>query len=316
MASDLGSVSRQVHAVHTQCPRSAHAMQQLGLRSHFHLPCVRKTVEQKICLQWHSGQTKKPVRALIRPPYTCAPCNCKRYLWCTHCGGCAFCLGAADCPTRGGVIRGMDLWIHHLSNGEPTMPPNVAHDNATIVAPVVRTPARPKKVHTRAKTCVPTTTTRTTRSTRRKEPPPCGIVGIFPMGIQPERRDSPGTTPPRGALFSLQVCKHGRMSTTFVCIRRWFGTWERALSQGPGQRPWAGVPTSKMGWTCHVSKAPLVAAVVLPNEQSLSIGLFWGWLLSHVYLWNAKGIELYMGTLIEDLDNNNIPVTTKPLGFQ
>ena len=32
--------------------------------------------------EWRSGQKKLHVCALIRPPYTYAQCNCKRYLWC------------------------------------------------------------------------------------------------------------------------------------------------------------------------------------------------------------------------------------------
>ena len=36
----------------------------------------------------------------------------------------------------------------------------------------------------------------------------------------------------------------------------------------------------------------------------------------HVYLWDAKGSELYMRPVIQQLRDKGIPLTTKPLGFQ
>ena len=39
---------------------------------------------QDLYHKWRSGQKTWHVCALIRPPYTYAQCNCKRYLWCTH----------------------------------------------------------------------------------------------------------------------------------------------------------------------------------------------------------------------------------------
>ena len=47
---------------------------------------------------WRSGQKKWHVCALIPPPYTCAECNGKRYLWCTQCGGCTFGLTTVIVP--------------------------------------------------------------------------------------------------------------------------------------------------------------------------------------------------------------------------
>ena len=35
----------------------------------------------------------------------------------------------------------------------------------------------------------------------------------------------------------------------------------------------------------------------------------------HVYLWDAKGSDLYMPTLIGQLRDKDVPVTTRPLGF-
>ena len=87
--------------------------------------------------EWHSGQKRWHVCALIRPPYTCAQCKCKQYLWCTHYGGCAFCLTTTDCPTRGGVTCDTDRWVHLPADWEPTMPPIVAHDNGNNTTAVV-----------------------------------------------------------------------------------------------------------------------------------------------------------------------------------
>ena len=36
----------------------------------------------------------------------------------------------------------------------------------------------------------------------------------------------------------------------------------------------------------------------------------------HVYLWDAKGSELYMWLVIQQFRNKGIPLTAKPLGFQ
>ena len=36
----------------------------------------------------------------------------------------------------------------------------------------------------------------------------------------------------------------------------------------------------------------------------------------HVYLWDAKGSELYMRPLIQQIRDKGIPLTAKPLGFQ
>ena len=36
----------------------------------------------------------------------------------------------------------------------------------------------------------------------------------------------------------------------------------------------------------------------------------------HVFLWDAKGSELYMRTLIQQLRDKGIPLTAKALGFQ
>ena len=50
-----------------------------------------------------------------------------------------------------------------------------------------------------------------------------------------------------------------------------------------------------------------------------SIGLFWGADVGasvRVYLWDAKGSELYMLPLIQQLRDKGIPLTAEPLGFQ
>ena len=36
----------------------------------------------------------------------------------------------------------------------------------------------------------------------------------------------------------------------------------------------------------------------------------------HVYLWDAKGSELYMRPLIQQFRDKGIPLTAEPLGFQ
>ena len=36
----------------------------------------------------------------------------------------------------------------------------------------------------------------------------------------------------------------------------------------------------------------------------------------HMYLWDAKGSELYMHPLIQPLCEQGIPLPAKPLGFQ
>ena len=123
--------------------------------------------------EWCSGQTKWHVCALIRPPYTCAQCN--RYMWCTHCGGCAFCLTTTGCSARGGVTRDTDRWVHHPADREPTTPPIIAHGNGSKRTPMVRTPAQPKKPHkvrSRADTSVPPTTCTTCSGRRKKRRPP------------------------------------------------------------------------------------------------------------------------------------------------
>ena len=61
--------------------------------------------------EWCSGQKPQHVCALICPPHTCTQCNCKRYLWCTHYGGCAFGLATTECHARGGVLGGTALWV-------------------------------------------------------------------------------------------------------------------------------------------------------------------------------------------------------------
>ena len=148
--------------------------------------------------EWRSGQKKWLVCALIRPPYTCSQCNSKRYLWCTHCGGCAFCLTTTDCPARGGVTRDTD---HLSADQEPTIPPIVAHDNGSDTAAVVQTPPRPKKqrkVRSRADTSMPTTT-RTTHCGRRNKPPPPKDVGYLSEGDSTleKRYTKNGPTPRR-----------------------------------------------------------------------------------------------------------------------
>ena len=42
-----------------------------------------QTVAPHFYQEWHSGQEKWYVCSSICPPYTCAHCNCKHYLWCT-----------------------------------------------------------------------------------------------------------------------------------------------------------------------------------------------------------------------------------------
>ena len=51
-------------------------------------------------------------------------------------------------------------------------------------------------------------------------------------------------TPPHDAVLKGHISKLGWMVATLVPTKRLIGAWERSLSQGPGQRPWLGVPTS------------------------------------------------------------------------
>ena len=51
------------------------------------------------------------------------------------------------------------------------------------------------------------------------------------------------------AVLKAQVNQPRWMTATFVPTKRWFGAWERSLSQGLGQRPWSGVPISSSRWT-------------------------------------------------------------------
>ena len=147
------------------------------------LQSPKTTLGRKLCTM--SGVVgKKHGMFVIRPPYTCASCNCKRYLWCTHCSGCACLFGYYRLPARGGLTRDTHLWVHHPADQEPTTPPTVAHDNDSNTAPVVRTPARPKKqckVRFQAHTSVPTTT-QTTRSGHLKKPPPPKDGGYLSEG--------------------------------------------------------------------------------------------------------------------------------------
>ena len=73
---------------------------------------------------------------------------------------------------------------------------------------------------------------------------------------------------------------------------------------------------------CH-TKAALVAAFIFSKRTAIvrpgSIVLFGGEFVEpsmHVYLWDAKGSELYMRPLIEEFCDKGIPLAAKPLGFQ
>ena len=209
---------------------------------------------QDVYHEWRSGQRKWHVCALIRPPYTCAQCNCKRYLWCIHCGGCAFCLTTTGCPARGGITRDTNRWVHHRAHQEPTMPPIVAHGNGSNTAPVVRTPIRPKKqrkVHSRADTSMPTTT-RTTRSGRPNKPPPPTDGGyLFEGDSTPKKRHTKNDPTPRRRLEGTGL--QAWVDDLHICAYQGVA-WERCSSQGPGQRPWLGVITSSNMWTSVIAR--------------------------------------------------------------
>ena len=83
-----------------------------------------------------------------------------------------------------GVICDIDLWVHHPTDREPTMPPVVAHDNGCNMASAVPTPPCPKRLrkdHTRTNTSMPTTTD-TTCSRRVEEHPPPKDGGYLSNG--------------------------------------------------------------------------------------------------------------------------------------
>ena len=227
---------------------------------------------------------------MIRPPYSCAQCNCKRYLWCTHYGGCTFCLTTTDCPARGGVTRGRDRWVHLLADQEPTTPPIVAHDNGSNKAAVVQTPPRPKKqrkVRSWADTSMPTTTRTMRCGCRNKHPPPTDGGYLSEGDSAPEKRYTKNDPTPRRRLEGTSIQAWMDDRHIFVPTKKLSGAWERCSSQGPGHRPWIGVMTSSSVWTsviarCHTNPIGgsvgffLRIAIVLPG----SIGLCWGQLLS------------------------------------
>ena len=67
-----------------------------------------------------------------------------------------------------------------------------------------------------------------------------------------------------------------------------------------------------------VTKAPLVATFVFSANNDCSYGVHWFVLgvvvepAMHVCLWYAKGSELYMRPLIQQLCDKGIPLTAKP----
>ena len=60
---------------------------QLWLTARLPVHATERVLERKVALALGSAE-----------PYTCVQCGCKQYLWSTHCGGCAFCLGTTNCP--------------------------------------------------------------------------------------------------------------------------------------------------------------------------------------------------------------------------
>ena len=105
--------------------------------------------------------------------------------------------------------------------------------------------------------------------------------------------------------------------------KRLFGACERSLRQGLGQRPWLGVPTSNNVWAnviaqYHQSPTGGRVRFFLTNSNG-SPGVHWfvgPGPTMHVFLWDAKGSDLYMRPLIQQLCDKGIPVTTKSLDFQ
>ena len=174
---------------------------------------------------WH-------VCAVIRPPSTCAQCNHKRYLWCTHCGGCAFCLTTTDCPARGRVAGDTNGWVHLPADQEPTRPLIVDHDNGSNTAPVVRTPPWPekqRKVCSRVGTFMPTTT-RTTRYGRRNKPPPLTDGGYLSDGDSTREKRYTTNNP----TLRLRLEGTGWMTATRSCLVHGRGTRAKGLVTGLG----------------------------------------------------------------------------------
>ena len=85
--------------------------------------------------------------------------------------------------------------------------------------------------------------------------------------------------PSQNAVLKARVSILGWMTATFVPTKRSFGAWEGTLSQGPGQRPWVGVPTSSSVWTsviapCHQSPIGGIVHFFLTN-RGCSSGVHW-----------------------------------------
>ena len=117
---------------------------------------------------------KKHVSAFVCPLYTCAQCKCKRYLRCTHCGGCAFAWVPQIVWLEVGSLRTRICGFKMRLMESLFRLPSAAHDNGSTTAPAVPTPSRPNKVYkvrTRAHAHLPTIT-HTTRSRHVKPPPP------------------------------------------------------------------------------------------------------------------------------------------------
>ena len=176
---------------------------------------------QDVYHEWHNGQKKGHVCALIRPPYTCAQCNYERFFWCTHCGGCAFCLTTTDYPARGGVARDTDRWVHLFAHQGAYYAPHCGawqwqqhSDGGANPFPG----QKQRKVCSWADTSMPTTTS-TTRSGRLNRPPPPTDGGYLSRGDSTlEKRCTKNDTTPQRRLegTGAHASKLGCMTATFA----------------------------------------------------------------------------------------------------
>ena len=131
-------------------------------------------------------------------------------------------------------------------------------------------------------------------------------------------------TPPHDAVLGAHASKLGWMTATFVPTKKLSCALERCLSQGPFLRPWIGVVTSSSMDKCDrsMSRKPRwwQGSFFFANRDCSS-GVHWfvfGAVVEpvmHVFMWDAKGSQLYMHPLIQQLRDKGIPLTAKALGF-
>ena len=198
------------------------------------------------------------------------------------------------------------------------MPPIVAHGNGGNTVPVVRTPTQPKKqrtVRSRVDTSLPTTA-RNTRSWRREKDPPPKDGGYPSEGDSThEERYTKNETTPRRRLEGIGL--QAWMDDRHICAHQ-----EVVWCMGGVLKPRAW--SKALAWCDNlkqrVDKSDRTMLPKLHWWQRLFVFYEQRWFFQeptmHVFLWDAKGSELYMRPLIQQLRNKGIPRTTKALGFQ